>query len=75
MNWRLGWLSVIGIDWRKRLNKILEPWGFMLVQYQEMKSVIDLIQAYDTFARGQLESHQELYMDREAKSVEIVTIH
>jgi hypothetical protein len=47
----------------------------MLIQYQEMKNVTDLIQAYDTFARGQLESHQELYMDREAKSVEIVTIH
>jgi hypothetical protein len=47
----------------------------MLVQYQEMKNVTDLIQAYDTFARGQLEVHQELYMDREARSIEIITIH
>jgi hypothetical protein len=66
---------VIGIDWRKRLNKVLEPWGFILVEYQELKSLTDLLQAYDTFVREQLEQHQEIYMDREVKKVEIITIH
>jgi hypothetical protein len=66
---------VIGIDWRKALNAVLSRWGFILIEARELKQITDLVEAYDTFARGQLEKHQELYMDREVRKIEIITIH
>jgi hypothetical protein len=66
---------VSGINWRKKLNDIIEPWGFTLVKTEEIKQIMGLICAYDTFAREQLEQHQDLFVDREAGSIKAVTLH